>query len=104
MDMHDTISLLDPQALYMQQVAQELGWKSVDTLVRLEGFSDPWEFAVPKGRSIDLAATLSENGITSDATITVVRRVFIPEAWKVTCYQLILTNAVHDSSDCCMQQ
>lgn len=67
----------------MQQVSERFGWNPVDTLVRLEGFKEPWEFAVYKGRSVKLAASLKDNGITSDATITTVRRVLIPEEWKV---------------------
>ena len=67
----------------MQQLAKELGWQSVESLVRLEGFKDDWEFAVHRGRHVKLSATLKENGIDTDATITTVRRVLIPEAWKV---------------------
>lgn len=65
-----------------QHVAEQLGWASVDKLERLEGFRDPWEFAVCRGRAVNLDASLQENGITSDAVITVVRRVLIPDAWK----------------------
>lgn len=68
-----------------QHVAEQLGWASVDKLERLEGFRDPWEFAVCRGRAVNLDASLQENGITSDAVITVVRRVLIPDAWKVRC-------------------
>ena len=55
----------------------------MDSLVRLEGFRGPWEFAVCKGRSVNPAVSLKANGITTDATITVVRQVLIPEVWKV---------------------
>ncbi len=68
----------------VQQLAEQLGWRPADTLERLEGFTDPWEFAVYKGRSVNLAGSLKENGITSDATLTIVRRVLVPEAWKVS--------------------
>ena len=67
----------------LQQLAQKLGWQPVDTLTRLPGFTDPWEFAVCQGRSVNLGATLTANGIMTDAAITIVRRVLVPEAWKV---------------------
>ena len=66
-----------------QHVAEQLGWASLDKLERLEGFKDPWEFAVCSGRAVNLDDTLHENGIATDAVITVVRRVLIPDAWKV---------------------
>ncbi|KAL3162182.1 hypothetical protein ABBQ32_009889 [Trebouxia sp. C0010 RCD-2024] len=66
-----------------QHVAEQLGWTSLDKLQRLEGFRDPWEFAVCKGRAVNLDASLQENGIMTDAVIIVVRRVLIPDAWKV---------------------
>ena len=46
---------------------------------RLEGFQDPWEFAVHRGRALKPEATLQECGITSDACITAVRRALVPE-------------------------
>ena len=73
----------DTYGLYVQQLAKQLGWQPLESLVRLEGFKDDWEFAVHCGRGVKLSATLKENGIDADATITTVRRVLIPEAWKV---------------------
>lgn len=69
--------------MMLQRVAEQLGWDPVDKLERLEGFKDPWEFAVCKGRAVKLDATLRDNGIMTDAVITIVRRVLVPEAWKV---------------------
>lgn len=66
-----------------QRMAEQLGWDPVDKLERLEGFKDPWEFAVCKGRAVKLDASLQDNGIMTDAVITIVRRVLVPEAWKV---------------------
>ena len=66
-----------------QHVAEQLEWDAVDKLERLEGFKDPWEFVVYRGRAVNLDASLQDNGITADAVITVVRRVLLPEAWKV---------------------
>ena len=69
-------------------MAEHFGWDSVDNLERLEGFKDPWEFAVCKGRAVNLDASLQDNNIVTDAVITVVRRVLVPEAWKVSMHQL----------------
>ncbi|DBA78442.1 TPA: hypothetical protein ACH3X2_007932 [Trebouxia sp. C0005] len=66
----------------VHQLAESLGWQPVDSLVKLEGFRGPWEFAVYKGRNVNPAVSLKANGITTDATITVVRQVLIPEVWK----------------------
>ena len=71
----------------VQRVAEQLGWDSVDRLERLEGFKEPWEFAVCKGRAVKLDASLHDNQIMTDAVITVVRRVLVPEAWKVGMHQ-----------------
>ena len=60
----------------------------MDRLERLEGFKEPWEFAVCKGRAVKLDASLHDNQIMTDAVITVVRRVLVPEAWKVGMHQL----------------
>ena len=64
-------------------MAEQLGWVSFDKLERLEGFKEPWEFAVCKGRAVKLDASLQDNNIVTDAVITLVRRMLIPEAWKV---------------------
>ena len=55
----------------------------METLERLEGFKDPWEFGVYRGRGLKLDQSLADNDITTDATLTFVRRMLIPEAWKV---------------------
>ena len=60
-------------------VAKEVGWAPVDTLMRLEGFEEPWELAIHKGVELKNDATLSENGIAPDATIVVARKVLIAE-------------------------
>ncbi|KAL0038958.1 hypothetical protein WJX77_003328 [Trebouxia sp. C0004] len=69
-------------AKLQQRLAESLKWQPVDSLVRLEGFRGPWEFAVYKGRNVNPAVSLKANGITTDTTITVVRQVLIPEVWK----------------------
>lgn len=68
-------------------MAEQFGWDSVDKQERLEGFKDPWEFAVCKGRALKLDASLQDNNIVTDAVITAVRRVLVPEAWKVGMHQ-----------------
>lgn len=60
-----------------------MGWQPVESLEKLEGFTDPWEFGVCRGRALKMDGSLAENGITSDATVTIVRRMLIPEVWKV---------------------
>lgn len=60
-----------------------LNWQHISKLVRLEGFKDPWEFSVFNGRALRLEDSLRDNGITSDAIITLVRNILVPEAWKV---------------------
>ena len=35
----------------LEAAALKLGWTSVDSLLRLEGFNDPWERAIAKGKS-----------------------------------------------------
>ena len=69
--------------MVQQHIAEQLGWDRSHKKERLEGFNDPWEFAVCKGRAVRLDASLKDNGIVADATIIFVRRVLIPEAWKV---------------------
>ncbi len=47
--------------------------------LRLEGFKDPWDFTIYRGRTLDPKATLESLGLTSDATLISVRRVLISE-------------------------
>ena len=49
---------------------------------RLEGFKDPWEVSVFKGRQMKPESTLQSHGISSGCTITTVRRVLVPEGLK----------------------
>lgn len=46
---------------------------------RLEGFTDPWEATVFKGRLMLPEKTLEECGVPSGAQLTSVRRVLVPE-------------------------
>ncbi|KAK9829641.1 hypothetical protein WJX72_007044 [[Myrmecia] bisecta] len=75
-----------------KEVSQKLKWEPVDNLLRLEGFKDPWEFSVYKGRMLKADATLEQSGITADAPVITVRRVLVAEGWK------IVTGGDEDSS------
>jgi hypothetical protein len=46
---------------------------------RLEGFKEPWDVAVYKGKSVPGDKTLEEAGVTADAPLITVRRVLLPE-------------------------
>lgn len=46
---------------------------------RLEGFKDPWETAVFKGRLVVPDKTLQDCGMISGSELITVRRVLVPE-------------------------
>ena len=46
---------------------------------RMEGFKDPWETAVFKGRLVLPDKTLQDCGITSGSMLITVRRVLVPD-------------------------
>ena len=48
-------------------------------LCRLEGFKDPWETSVFRGRQMNPSDTLESQGIVAGCSITSVRRVLVPE-------------------------
>ena len=48
-------------------------------LRRMEGFKDPWESAVFKGRLLAPDRALQDSGIASGDMIITVRRVLVPE-------------------------
>lgn len=50
---------------------------------RLEGFKDPWETTVFKGRMMLPDKTLEECGVPSGAQLISVRRVLVPEGDSV---------------------
>lgn len=59
-------------------------WEVVSEMVRpdcsrLEGFKDPWETTVFKGRMMLPDKTLEECGVPSGAQLISVRRVLVPE-------------------------
>lgn len=68
-------------------VAEKSGWAKADSLLRLEGFNDPWERAIFKGRELKSDATLAEQGVTlagEDSPIITVRRMLVADGWKVS--------------------
>ena len=46
---------------------------------RLEGFKDPWEHVVYKGKLLQPTSTLSECGVDAHAPVVAVRRSLLPE-------------------------
>ena len=47
---------------------------------RMEGFKDPWESAVHKGRLVPPDKTLQDCGLSSGSELITVRRVLVPES------------------------
>lgn len=64
-------------------MATKCGWAPVAGLLRLEGFQEPWEKAVYRGRELKPAQTLEAAGLQEGAVITAVRKVLVAEGWKV---------------------
>ena len=52
-------------------------------LVLMEAVLVQWERAIYRGRELKAEATLEAAGLTDKATITTVRKVLVPEGWKV---------------------
>ncbi|EIE20101.1 hypothetical protein COCSUDRAFT_44063 [Coccomyxa subellipsoidea C-169] len=66
-----------------KEIEKKLGWEPTDKLERLEGFKDPWETTVFKGRLMLPEHTLEECGVPSGAQLISVRRVLVPEGWRI---------------------
>lgn len=67
----------------LAKVAELQKWEPVDQLLRLEGFTDPWERAVYKGRELDQETTLEACGVKGDAPLITVRRRLVADGWKI---------------------
>eukprot|EP00878_Enallax_costatus_P019704 GHUV01020796.1.p1 GENE.GHUV01020796.1~~GHUV01020796.1.p1 ORF type:complete len:131 (+),score=40.29 GHUV01020796.1:259-651(+) len=67
----------------MDQVAAQLGWAPEDGLTRLDGFTDPWQRALCRGRVLRSDDTLAAAGIAEGDVVTVVRIELIAEGWKI---------------------
>ncbi|KAK9830659.1 hypothetical protein WJX74_001036 [Apatococcus lobatus] len=50
---------------------------------RLEGFTDPWEKSLLRGREVPAGTTLRSQGVATGDTIVIVRRELIAEAWQI---------------------
>ncbi|KAI8104157.1 hypothetical protein M9435_006683 [Picochlorum sp. BPE23] len=87
-ELDDMVLKVDPETLTVQElmsrVSQESKWAPVDSLLRLDGFEDPWERAIYKGRELKMDSVLKDAGVTSgeDAIVTV-RRVLLADGWKI---------------------
>merc|ERR1712224_612944 len=76
----------------LAKLATQMHWQPASDLLRLEGFEEPWELAVFKGKECLGSSTLADCGITGDETITTVRKVLVAEGWRIQ------TGADDDSS------
>ena len=63
----------------LAKLATQMHWQPASDLLRLEGFEEPWELAVFKGKECLGSSTLADCGITGDETITAVRKVLVAE-------------------------
>jgi len=65
-------------------VAKEIGLPPVTSLLRLEGFEEPWELIMHKGHEMEAEKSLEENGVKEEgAEIVCVRKVLVAEGWKI---------------------
>lgn len=67
-----------------QLVAKRCSWDPVEKLQRLEGFAETWERVLYRGRELAADKTLAAAGLPDTVTITAVRKVLVPEGWKVS--------------------
>jgi len=69
----------------LKKVAEKQGWAPAEKLLRLEGFNDPWDRAIYKGRELSLGESLAKQGVTDfDAALVTVRRVLVADGWDVS--------------------
>ncbi|KAK3282015.1 hypothetical protein CYMTET_10226 [Cymbomonas tetramitiformis] len=82
-----TLDVSDPKSFTAAQlkaaVAEKFGWEPVDTLLRLEGFEEPWELAMYKGVELPSDSTLEDCNVPDEATVVTVRKVLVAEGWKL---------------------
>ena len=87
-ELDDITVKVDPESMTVKEllgkVAQDSKWAPVDSLLRLDGFTDPWERAIFKGRELSLESLLKDAGVGSgDDAIIAVRRVLLADGWKI---------------------
>lgn len=87
--LEDIILNVDPATTTTKQllvrVADAQKWIAAEDCLRLEGFNDPWDRAIYKGRELKDDETLAEQGITGSSTdpVITVRRMLVADGWKV---------------------
>ncbi|CAG9463551.1 unnamed protein product [Pedinophyceae sp. YPF-701] len=64
-------------------VASKLGWQPAGELLRLEGFTEPWEKTIFKGRQLSDETPLAEAGVNSGDTVSHARICLYAEGWKL---------------------
>merc|ERR1711904_74585 len=68
----------------LQMLSTRMSWPEKQTLLRLEGFEEPWETCVLNGKECMEDSTLADCGITKDnCTVTTVRKILVAEGWKI---------------------
>ncbi|KAI3425284.1 hypothetical protein D9Q98_009051 [Chlorella vulgaris] len=67
----------------LKAVAKRQGWQPADDLLRLEGFTDPWDRLLFKGRELTPGTSLAEQGVGQGAVLTAVRRVLLADGWTL---------------------
>ncbi|CAK0782515.1 hypothetical protein CVIRNUC_005733 [Coccomyxa viridis] len=82
-DIHLTVQPTMTVGEVQKQVEKKMGWLPTSKLKRMEGFKDPWESAVHKGRLVPPDKTLQDCGLASGSELITVRRVLVPEKWKI---------------------
>jgi hypothetical protein len=87
-ELDDITVKVDPESMtvkdLLSKVAQDSKWAPADSLLRLDGFTDPWERAIFKGRELSLESLLKDAGVSSgDDAIVAVRRVLLADGWKI---------------------
>jgi hypothetical protein len=60
-------------------VGAALGWAPVGSLLRLEGFEEPWELFVHKGMELPAEASLAAAGVPDGGVVVAVRKVLVAE-------------------------
>ncbi|KIZ01069.1 hypothetical protein MNEG_6896, partial [Monoraphidium neglectum] len=62
--------------------AERLGWRPAGKLLRLEGFSGPWDRCLLNGRLLGEGEALEEAGVKEGDAVTYVRVELMAEGWK----------------------
>ena len=88
-ELQDVTLKIDPSNMtvdaLLAKVAEMHNWEPVDSLLRLDGFEEPWERAIYQGRELIGNATLQECGLSNqdDTAIVTVRRKLVADGWKI---------------------